>query len=140
MTVSLLQRLALLLLALNGLWIGTWAQFAPASFYASFPGNGFTWVSVDGPYNEHLIRDVGGLYLAIAVLAFITLLRPTLSLLRATALATLVYQVPHGVYHLIHVNLIPTTLQQVLQSAALLLGVVASFVLLVGSRQPTKES
>ena len=41
----------------------------PRSFYDDFPGAGRTWVAVDGPYNEHLVRDVGGLNLALAFVA-----------------------------------------------------------------------
>ena len=62
------RRLALGILAAAALVVGAWAQFAPASFYTSFPG-GRGWVAVDGPYNEHLIRDIGGLNLALAVMA-----------------------------------------------------------------------
>ena len=59
-------------------------------------------VSVDGPYNEHLIRDVGGLYLAFAVVAIaaaVTLSRP---LVVATSVAALATGVPHLVYHVAH--------------------------------------
>jgi hypothetical protein len=80
--------------------IGVWAQFAPRSFYDHFPGLGRAWVNVNGPYNEHLVRDVGGLNLGLAavlIVAFITLSRPTII---AAALASLLYGVPHLVYHI----------------------------------------
>jgi hypothetical protein len=140
MKSSLVQKIVLLFLLFNALLVGVWAQFAPASFYESFPGNAWTWVSVDGPFNEHLIRDVGGLNLAIAVLALFALLQPTLALLRATALVTLTYQLPHVIYHLIHVSILPTTAQQVMQSVGLLLGVVASLVLLLATRGETDNA
>jgi hypothetical protein len=39
---------------------GLWATFAPRSFYGDFPfGRG--WVEALPAYNEHLMRDVGGL-------------------------------------------------------------------------------
>lgn len=132
MTVT---RLALLFLLFNALGVGAWALFMPSSFYGSFPANGWTWVSVDGPYNEHLIRDVGGLNLAIAVLITFALFKPTSTLLRATALATLAFQLPHTVYHLTHLGLIPTTLQQILQASGLSLGVVASLLIFSGVRK-----
>ena len=97
-------RLALGYLAVVALQIGIWAQFAPRSFYDDFPGLGRTWVSVDGPYNEHLVRDVGGLYLALAVLivaAAVTLARP---LVVTAAIATLVSGFPHLGYHLVNTD------------------------------------
>ena len=42
---------------------GIYALFFPRSFYGDFPlGRG--WVEALPAYNEHLVRDVGGLFLA----------------------------------------------------------------------------
>ena len=93
-------RIAVGYLTLVSLEIGVWAQFAPRSFFDRFPGLGRAWVRVDGPFNEHLVRDVGGLNLALAailIVAFITLSRP---LIIAASVATLVYGVPHLLYHI----------------------------------------
>lgn len=93
-------RIALAYLALVSLEIGLWAQFAPRSFYDHFPGLGRTWVSVNGAYNEHLVRDVGGLNLALAavlIVAFVTLSRPTIV---AASIASLLYGIPHLVFHI----------------------------------------
>ena len=93
-------RIALAYLALVSIEIGVWAQLAPRSFYDHFPGLGRAWVSVNGPYNEHLVRDVGGLNLGLAavlVVAFITLSRPTIV---AASVASLLYGIPHLVYHI----------------------------------------
>ncbi|MEO7371343.1 MAG: hypothetical protein ABI949_11215 [Ilumatobacteraceae bacterium] len=97
-------RIAIGYLSLMSLDIGFWAQFAPRSFYDHFPGLGRAWVRVDGPYNEHLVRDVGGLNLGLAavlIVAFITLSRPTII---AAALASLLYGIPHLVYHIAHTD------------------------------------
>src|SRR5205085_11878832 len=78
MTPRAVVRIALGILAVVGLQVVLWAAFAPRSFYDDFPGSGRVWVAVDGPYNEHLIRDVGELNLALAVvaiIAFVTLNR-----------------------------------------------------------------
>lgn len=128
--LGLLHRLALLVLLLNSLLVGLWAQFAPDSFYHSFPGLGWVWVGVDGPYNEHLLRDVGGLNLALAVLLGLAWLEPSPSLLRAAALATLAYQIPHNLYHLEHLSLIEGSVSQTAQTIGLLLGIGASLLLL----------
>ena len=102
MTERTWMRIALGYLALVALQIGVWAQFAPRSFYDDFPGLGRAWVSVDGPYNEHLVRDVGGLYLALGVVivaAMITLARVVVT---TASLAVLASGVPHAVYHIAH--------------------------------------
>lgn len=100
MTYQRWTRIALAYLALVSLDIGVWAQLAPRSFYDHFPGLGRAWVSVNGPYNEHLVRDVGGLNLGLAavlIVAFITLSRPTIV---AASVASLLYGIPHLVYHI----------------------------------------
>jgi hypothetical protein len=76
----------------------------PRSFYDDFPlGRG--WVSMDGPYNEHLVRDVGSLNLAIVVLVLAALFVSTRSLARVAAVVYLVNAVPHFVYHSRHINM-----------------------------------
>lgn len=47
--------------------VGTWAYFFPAQFYDRFPAVLGEWISQDGPYNEHLIRDHGAQYLALGL-------------------------------------------------------------------------
>ena len=95
MSPSTAIRIALGYLALVSTQIGVWALFAPQSFYDDFPGLGRSWVSVDGPYNEHLIRDVGALNLSLVVLlvAAAVLLRHDLVLVAAGA--AFVWAVPH---------------------------------------------
>lgn len=97
------RRLALWLLALVALVVGVWAQFAPASFYTSFPA-GRAWVAADGAYNEHLIRDFGGLNLALMLVtaAAARSMRP--DFVRLAAAATLLYAVPHLAYHASHLE------------------------------------
>jgi hypothetical protein len=95
-------RTAIGFLGLVSLQIGAWAQFAPRSFYDSYPGLGHAWVSIDGPFNEHLVRDVGGLNLALAVVLIIAAINGSRPLMVASSLAFLVYGVPHVVYHFAH--------------------------------------
>jgi hypothetical protein len=61
-------RAGLLLLASAPLVVGMWTLLVPHSFYDDFPLLGRDWVSTLGPYNEHLVRDVGALNLALGVL------------------------------------------------------------------------
>ena len=71
--MRLAVKLLLAWFALFGLTLGSWQAFSPASFYADFPGLGHRWVSPDGPYNEHLLRDVGQGNLAIGAVALVAL-------------------------------------------------------------------
>lgn len=97
-------RLALGYLALVSAQIGVWALLAPQSFYDNFPGFGQAWVSVDGPYNEHLLRDVGALNLMLLVVLGAAALRPTRDLLAVAGLGSLVWGVPHLIYHLVNTD------------------------------------
>ena len=97
------RRIALAVLAASSLVIGAWAQVAPASFYRSFPA-GRAWVAVDGPFNEHLIRDVGGLTLALTLLLGVAAWRARPELVRLAAGAALVYGAPHLAYHAAHLD------------------------------------
>jgi hypothetical protein len=92
-------RVAVLwMLAASAAIVGAWALLAPGSFYADFVlGRG--WVALDGPYNEHLVRDVGALNLALAVVTAAAAHRRDPWLIRLAAAATLVYAVPHLAYH-----------------------------------------
>ena len=60
---------------------------------------------MDGLYNEHLIRDVGVLNLALMVVTIGALVINTRAVARLTALAWLVYSVPHFVYHARHLTM-----------------------------------
>lgn len=108
----------LALLGLLGLQIGTWATFWPRGFYDDFPGGGRSWVAVDGPYNEHLVRDFGALNLALTAVVAVALVTRAPAAVRAAALAWLVYSVPHLVYHVRHIDIYDTA-DQVLNLAGL---------------------
>jgi len=95
-------------LAVSAAFVGGWAQFAPHAFYTSFPLPGRHWVSGIGDYNEHLIRDVGGLYLALLAISVWTILRPRPESFRLVGLAWLVFGVPHLVFHLAHLDMFGT--------------------------------
>lgn len=102
MTASTWTRIALGYLIVVSTQIGVWAQFAPRSFYDGFPGLGRSWVNVDGPYNEHLVRDVGGLYLALTVVLVAAAVTLGRALTVTACVAVLVSGVPHFVYHIVN--------------------------------------
>lgn len=104
MTRTLWIRAVFIYLTMQSVLIGAWALLAPQSFYDDFPGGGRGWISVDGPYNEHLVRDVGALNLALAVLFVAAAWRRTRDLDVVACAAALVWGVPHLVYHLFNTD------------------------------------
>jgi hypothetical protein len=123
-----------------GLGVGGWQMLAPASFYEDFPGLGRHWVSVDGPYNEHLLRDVGQGNLAIGIVALVALLTGGVWLARATGLAAVAAYLPHQLYHQRTLHLLETTSDEVLQTLTLSLVSVAAVLLTVlAFRLPAAE-
>ena len=128
-------RAALAALAVTSLVLGVWASFAPRSFYDDFPGGGHTWVADDGPYNEHLVRDFGALNLAITVVTVFALVALGRVLVTAVAVAWLVYQVPHLVYHARHLDVFPSTSDKVSTIASLALAVVLPVIVLIYARR-----
>jgi hypothetical protein len=130
-----LVRAALGYLTVVSAQIGFWALLAPQSFFDNFPGLGRAWVAVDGPYNEHLVRDVGALNLALVALLVYAMIRLSRELVTVAGVACLAWGVPHFVYHVFNTDGLATG--DVIAS----LGGLAAFVafaamLLVVARNP----
>lgn len=98
--MSRIHTAALALSAAIAFFVGGWAFFAPHSFYDSFPGVLGTWISTDGPFNEHLIRDVGAMYLGLGVASAAGLVWRTPAVFRTLGLAWTVFGALHLGYHL----------------------------------------
>jgi len=131
------RRAVLGLLALSSGVVGCWAAFAPRAFYLNFPGGAHTWVAPDGPYNEHLVRDVGELNLALTVVTLFALVYLSRELVRATSWAWLAYGVPHLVYHLRHLHPFGGG-DKVEIPVSLALAVVGAVLLLLPERAPAE--
>jgi hypothetical protein len=129
--MRLAVKLLLVWFTLFGLTIGVWQAVFPTSFYADFPGMGHHWVSPDGPYNEHLLRDVGLGNLAVGTVALVALLTGVVWVARAVGLAVVVMDLPHQLYHQAHVSVLPTVTDQVLQSMSLAATSLAAIALVV---------
>jgi hypothetical protein len=121
------------LLGLTALSVGMWASVGPHSFFTSFPGFGHHWVLAQPPYNEHLTRDVGGLYLALAVVSGWAVTRGTDESYAVSGLAWLVFGGPHLVFHWAHLGVFPTA-DQIGNLVALGVTVLAPVLLLAGPR------
>jgi hypothetical protein len=79
--------------------IGAWAEIAPHGWYRTFPGAGHHWVSAVGPYDEHLVRDVGAALLSLGLLMVWTALKPRVAVLRPALASVLLFAVLHFAYH-----------------------------------------
>jgi len=103
MSRPLIARLALGLLGLAALSIGLTATVSPQTFYEDFPF--FThWVNLLPPYNEHLVTDVGGLYLGFAVLFAWAAWSLEQTLIRAVCCAWLLTAGLHLLFHAGHLE------------------------------------
>lgn len=124
------------ILAASAAYVGFWAVIAPHSFYRSFPMPGHHWVSTAGPYDEHLVRDVGGLYLSLLVVSVWTVGRRSTELFRLAGAAWAAFSLPHLLYHLDHLDGL-STFDKVGEAASLAVTLVFAALLLLptGSKE-----
>ena len=117
-------RVVLAVLALVAAEVGGWAQVAPRSFWRTFPGLGHHWLPPLGPYNEHAMRDFGGLNLALAAVTVVALVTVSRAAVTAAVLAWELYSLPHLAFHLDHLSPYSST-----DAAANVASLVATVVL-----------
>lgn len=84
--------------------VGTWAYFFPAQFYDHFPAVLGEWISQDGPFNEHLIRDHGAQYLALGAASVFGLFWHSQIGYRLLGIAWTTFGVLHFLYHVTHLS------------------------------------
>lgn len=129
---------ALALTAAIAFFVGGWASFAPASFFDSFPGVLGQWVATDGPYNEHLVRDVGAMYLALGAASVAGLAWRSPAVTRVLGLAWTVFGALHLGYHATHLDhLAPDAAVGTVVSLTLSLGL--GIVLLIPARDASRR-
>ncbi len=103
MRSSTIARAALWITAASAAGVGLVAAFAPRTFYKDFPYVGH-WVDRLPPYNEHLVTDVGALYLGFALVlawAAVTLRR---ELVQAACWGWILFSLLHLVFHARHLD------------------------------------
>jgi hypothetical protein len=90
-------------LFLAAVTIGLTATVVPHTFYDDFP---FVthWVELLPPYNEHLVTDVGSLYLGFAVLLAWAAWTLDRTLVRAVSVAWLLAAAIHLAFHAGHLD------------------------------------
>lgn len=96
-------RLSLAYLFAATLLVGLPAALAPQTFYDDFPFVAH-WVNLLPPYNEHLVTDVGGLYLGFAVLFGWAAWSLERTLVRAVCTAWLLTAGLHLIFHAGHLD------------------------------------
>jgi hypothetical protein len=97
-------RVSLVLFVVIEAFIGIWASAAPRSFFDAGPVPGLPWVRLFPPYNEHLVRDFGGMNLAMAVVFAVAATKLTPVLVRTATGAFFLFSVPHTIFHTIHLE------------------------------------
>jgi hypothetical protein len=102
MTYERVRKLALLAISIGMMPTAIQATFAPRTWFDDFPlGRG--WVAAEGgSYDEHLVRDVGVLFIALIIVTVWSAL--TDELVRVVAVAWLVQGVLHVAYHAGHLD------------------------------------
>jgi nucleoside-diphosphate-sugar epimerase len=135
---SLFETVALAYLGISALALGLYATFFPRGFYDDFPF-GRRWVAVDGPYNEHLIRDFGGLNLALACFTLVAAFVGGRAMVRAAAASTILFGWPHVVYHLRHAHVYDAS-DKVSSIGGIGFSVLLAAAVLVSSMRSTRGS
>jgi hypothetical protein len=128
-------RAGLALLAMIEALQGFWMYFAPRSFYDDVPT-----VSADPPFNQHLMTDIGGLGLAMAVVMGGAAVLMDRTLIRVALVAYLVYSVSHLLFHVTHLMGLSPGGTAFLLTGLSLLPLIALALLILSIRQPEERA
>ena len=110
---------------------------APRSFYGDFPAGSDGWVRALGPFDEHLVTDVGALFVALGFLlvyAAVSLSRP---LVVAAAASWLIFSIPHFAWHLSNLGVYDTA-DAIGMTASLAWTVLGGLLILVLARRSVR--
>lgn len=128
------HRGCLIVLTVMGLGVGGWAYVAPLNWYSTFPGLGMRWLPPLGPYNEHFVKDVGGMYLALAALSALAVYYlSNRAVVVITAISWSIFNALHLIYHIGMLHMYGPR-DAALNAVSLSLALVASLLLLVPAR------
>lgn len=130
---ALLLRIGLGSLAFESGLIAVHALFFPRYFYEEFLlGRG--WVQMLPPYNEHITRDLGALYLGFFAVLVFAAVKLSKDVVNAALIGFVVATVPHMVFHSAHTQDAPMLIDRVLQIGLLAVTVAVGVALLVIGR------
>lgn len=131
-------KIILYYLGISNGFTGIWAYFFPTKFYTSFPGMGFHWVDITGPFNEHFIKDVGASFLAMSFLAIYAAARSSETNIRLACYGNLVFAVPHLIYHISMIHMFPTITDKVLGIFTLAISAILPAIILMQIKSSKK--
>jgi hypothetical protein len=120
------KRLLLAINAVTLLPLAVWPLASPRGFYNTFPGMGMHWIDINGPYNEHFLRDFGALNAALLVVVVFALFQPAIE--QAAGFAIAVYALPHALYHLQHLDVYESS-EKIIAVAPLVLQIFMGLVI-----------
>ena len=126
-------RLPVLLLGLLFLPTSLQATFFPRSFFDDFP-LGRSWISNGSIYNEHLVRDVGALFLAMVIVSLFAWARPALCW--PVSIAWLAQGILHLTFHGRHLAGYQTIDKVGLVGSLVVVPLLAVWGLLTAQRDP----
>jgi hypothetical protein len=132
-------RAGLVSLAAPVIVIGGWALVAPRNWYDNFPTDSANWISSLGAFQEHLVRDFGSLYLALGLLLLFAAIVLDRLLVQAVLGASLVFQVPHLIFHAANTEPLSTASNAV-NLVLLGVGLLVTVVLLGMSTRPVART
>lgn len=132
-----IARVLLVALAVASIEVGIWALFFPRHFFERFPGAGRSWTAPLGVFNEHLVRDVGAFNLVLAMLFLWAAISADRRLITASALSSLLFSVPHLIFHAANLDPFSTgdAAAQMVALAFTVLAAVAAVVLVRAGTQ-----
>ncbi|HEY9230151.1 MAG TPA: hypothetical protein VIP11_26095 [Gemmatimonadaceae bacterium] len=123
-------RTGTIILTVYHLVLGVWPFLSPRSFYDYFPARGHPWVALLPPYNEHLLRDFGGLNLGLAIVLGSAAAFAERRLTFVALAAAIVVEVPHMIFHTTHLEGFPRA-DAVMQTIGLSVIMVIPIALLI---------
>lgn len=128
------ETAALTAIALFALPVALHASILPKSFFSDFPfGRG--WIAVGGgAYDEHLVRDVGALFLALTIVTVWAIWRRDAA--RPVAVAWLVQGLFHLGFHLAHLYDLRTFDRIGIVMSLAAVPILAAVVLIADSKTP----
>ncbi len=138
------ERWMRVLLALNAVGLvstAVWPLVSPQGFYDNFPGGGYHWIDINGPYNEHFLRDFGALNASVLLVVLYAAWKLAPALVQAAGLALVVYALPHVIYHLAHLDVYGSAGEKIAAVSPLILqGLSGIVVFALGLREPSRDA
>jgi alkylhydroperoxidase family enzyme len=123
-------RAGLVSLGIPQLALGIWALISPTGFYGTFPVvAGQHWLPAYGPYDSHLVTDVGSTFLAIGLLMLLAAWFLERRVAQIALVVYLAYDIPHLVFHLRNDGVLSSG-SQVVNGVALGLSALSAIALL----------